>query len=284
MEPTEETDDAVERRYNELCLDLNMDKGTKEEAWESYQKIKTKYTLEGDQMHWLACALYEACRKSVTPTVGRGTMEGNGVSLTRLLRSAKFSLIQFFNKMKKWSDMAGLPQEFIDKVNKLERNFAVSTVIFKKFEPIFSDIFQHPTDSHQNKQNRNKKQRRMPCTSTEVFNFCWTMFIQVKGHFPAISDDLVNSYHLLLCCLDWFYANALMGGRKDLLNPSFEGLPEDFGNRDWKPPTESPCLIKYLCDKHEGLEIEAKVIKEHWWKPHIKKLFDKKVSFLDTQF
>lgn len=40
MEPTEETDDAVERRYNELCLDLNMDKGTKEEAWESYQKIK----------------------------------------------------------------------------------------------------------------------------------------------------------------------------------------------------------------------------------------------------
>lgn len=43
------------------------------------------------------------------------------------------------------------------------------------------------------------------------------------GHFPAISDDLVNSYHLLLCCLDWFYANALMGGRKDLLNPSFEG-------------------------------------------------------------
>lgn len=277
MEPTEETDDAVERRYNELCLDLNMDKGTKEEAWESYQKIKTKYTLEGDQMHWLACALYEACRKSVTPTVGRGTMEGNGVSLTRLLRSAKFSLIQFFNKMKKWSDMAGLPQEFIDKVNKLERNFAVSTVIFKKFEPIFSDIFQHPTDSHQNKQNRNKKQRRMPCTSNEVFNFCWTMFIQVKGHFPAISDDLVNSYHLLLCCLDWFYANALMGGRKDLLNPSFEGLPEDFGNRDWKPPTESPCLIKYLCDKHEGLEIEAKVIKEHWWKPHIKKLFDKKI-------
>ncbi|XP_061162475.1 retinoblastoma-like protein 1 isoform X1 [Saccostrea echinata] len=277
MEPTEDTEDAVERKYNELCLDLNMDKRTKEESWENYQNIKTKYTLEGDQMHWLACALYEACRRSVTPTVGRGTMEGNGVSLTRLLRSAKFSLIQFFNKMKKWSDMAGLPQEFIDKVNKLERNFAVSTVIFKKFEPIFRDIFQHPVESQHNKQNRNKKQRRMPCTSNEVFNFCWTMYVQVKGHFPAISDDLVNSYHLLLCCLDWFYANALMGGRKDLLNPSFEGLPEDFANKDWKPPFECPCIIKLLCDKHEGLEIEARVIKEHWWKPHIKKLFDKKI-------
>lgn len=56
MEPTEETDDAVERRYNELCLDLNMDKGTKEEAWESYQKIKTKYTLEVGQI--FACVRY----------------------------------------------------------------------------------------------------------------------------------------------------------------------------------------------------------------------------------
>ena len=44
-----------------------------------------------------------------------------------------------------------------------------------------------------------------------------------SGHFPAISDDLVNSYHLLLCCVDWFYANALIGSRKDLLNPGFTG-------------------------------------------------------------
>jgi hypothetical protein len=46
MEPSEDTDDAVERKYSELCLDLNMDKRTKEESWESYQKILTKYTLE----------------------------------------------------------------------------------------------------------------------------------------------------------------------------------------------------------------------------------------------
>ena len=48
--------------------------------------------------------------------------------------------------MKKWADMANLPQEFRDKVEKLERNFAVSTVIFKKFEPIFIDIFLDPAN------------------------------------------------------------------------------------------------------------------------------------------
>ena len=45
------------------------------------------------------------------------------------------------------------------------------------------------------------------------------------GHFPAISDDLVNSYHLLLCCLDHLYSNALFTrNRRELLNPNFEGI------------------------------------------------------------
>lgn len=39
-----------------------------------------------------------------------------------------------------------------------------------------------------------------------------------------IGDDLVNSYHLLLCCLDLVFANALLcANRKDLINPSFKG-------------------------------------------------------------
>ncbi|XP_046356555.1 retinoblastoma-like protein 1 isoform X1 [Haliotis rufescens] len=288
---SDEGEANVQQRYEELCLDLNMDKTAEGEAWESYQRIQLNYTLEGDQLHWLACALYEACRRTVVPTVGRGQVEGNCVSLTRLLRSAKFSLIQFFNKMKKWSDMASLPQEFRNKVDRLERNFAVSTVIFKKFEPIFLDIFEAPSEI--SRQQRSRKPRksshsksrvsssernsRLPCTPADVFNFAWTMFVQVKGNFPAISDDLVNSYHLLVCCVDWIYANALLGGRKDLLSPEFSGLPDNYHSRDWKPPVEAPCIIQLLCDKHDGLVVEAKTIKEHWWKPHIKKLYEKRI-------
>ncbi|GFN79274.1 retinoblastoma-like protein 1 [Plakobranchus ocellatus] len=276
-----EGEESVLLKFEEICLDLNMDATAKEEAWQNYQKMLTNYTLEGDQIHWLACALYEACRRMSTPTVGRGTMEGNCVSLTRLLRSSKLSpfhsLIQFFNKMRKWSDMANLPKSFRDKIDKLERNFAVSTVIFKKFEPIFLDIFVNPAQAQDTpRQPRGRKQRRSPCTSQEVFNFAWTLFIQVKGNFPAISDDLVNSYHLLLCCIDWIFANALLGGRKDLLNKDFEGLPSDFLSVNFRPGYEAPCIMQLLCDKHDGLVVEAKTIKEHWWKPFIKKLFEKK--------
>ena len=69
-----------------------------------------------------------------------------------------FSLIEFFNKMRKWADMANLPQDFRDSVGRLERNFNVSTVIFKKFQPIFMGVFQDP-ENEAPKLPRGRKQR-----------------------------------------------------------------------------------------------------------------------------
>lgn len=68
------------------------------------------------------------------------------------------SLIEFFNKMKKWEDMANLPPHFRERTERLERNFTVSAVIFKKYEPIFQDIFKYPQEE-QPRQQRGRKQR-----------------------------------------------------------------------------------------------------------------------------
>ncbi|XP_067292433.1 retinoblastoma-like protein 2 isoform X2 [Pseudorasbora parva] len=275
---SEEEDTLVKTRhaFEDLCRALNMDEESSNRAWRSYENISKNYTLEGSDLHWLACALYVACRSSV-PTIGKGTAEGNYVSLTRILRSSQQSLIEFFNKMKKWQDMANLPIEFQQSTEKLERNFTVTSVIFKKYVPLFKDIFRAPTDELP-RTHRGRKQRRHPCTVTEVFNFCWILFIHAKGNFPMISDDLVNSYHLLLCALDLVYCNALLcSSRKDLLNPAFKGLPEDFNSKDYKPGPGSLCFIEQLCELHDGLVLEAKGVKEHFWKPFIKKLFERKI-------
>lgn len=253
-----------------------MDEAARAEAWDSYRAMSESYTLEGNDLHWLACALYVACRRSV-PTVSKGTVEGNYVSLTRILRCSEQSLIEFFNKMKKWEDMADLPPHFRERTERLERNFTVSAVIFKKYEPIFQDIFKYPQEE-QPRQQRGRKQRRQPCTVSEVFHFCWVLFIYAKGNFPMISDDLVNSYHLLLCALDLVYGNALLcSNRKELVNPNFKGLSEDFHTKDSKPSSDPPCVIAKLCSLHDGLVLEAKGIKEHFWKPYIRKLYEKKL-------
>ncbi|XP_052580692.1 retinoblastoma-like protein 1 isoform X3 [Peromyscus californicus insignis] len=268
---------AAREALQALCQELNLDEGSAAEALDDFTAIRGNYSLEGEVIHWLACSLYVACRRSIIPTVGKGIVEGNCVSLTRILRSAKLSLIQFFSKMKKWMDMSNLPQEFRERIERLERNFEVSTVIFKKFEPIFLDIFQNPYEELP-KLPRSRKQRRIPCSVKDLFNFCWTLFVYTKGNFRMIGDDLVNSYHLLLCCLDLIFANAIMcPNRRDLLNPSFKGLPSDFHAPDFKAAEEPPCIIAVLCDLHDGLLVEAKGIKEHYFKPYISKLYDKKI-------
>lgn len=60
--------------------------------------------------------------------------------------------------MKKWQDMADLPQDFRESTNKLERNFTVSAVIFKKYVPIFKTIFKAPSEEPP-RVHRSRKQR-----------------------------------------------------------------------------------------------------------------------------
>lgn len=117
--------------------------------------------------------------------------------------------------------MANIPPAFRSKMAKLERNFSVSMVIFRKFQPLFDDIFKSVTDDD-NKPSRSRR-RAAPCTVQKAFEFCWTLFICIKAAIPDISDDLVNSYHLLLVCCDFIYNNAFLANRKDLLNPNFIG-------------------------------------------------------------
>ena len=174
--------------------------------------------------------------------------------------------------------MANLSQEMRNKIDYLERNFNVTTIIFKKYRPLFLELFKDP-DLQQQKQNKSKKQRnRQHITANSLFTFCWTLFVQVKSNFSAISADLVNSYHLLIACLDFCFNNALCSDlAKDLLNPNFEQLPKELDRDDFVAPKESICIIKTLSDKYQGIYVDAKGIKEHWYKPYIKRIAEKKL-------
>ncbi|XP_034950219.1 retinoblastoma-like protein 1 [Chelonus insularis] len=275
---SDDTEDSTYSKHQDLCQKLNMDASAASEAWKSYSTIRQNYTLEGDQMHWIGCAVYVACRESSTPTVGRtgSNVEGNCVSLTRLLKLCNLSLIQFFHKCKFWADMANMPQDFRSKIDKLERNFNVSMVIFKKYQPIFTDIFKSPTEDIIRPQ-RSRRHKAVPCTPSKVFEFCWTLFICVKSAFSDISDDLVNSYHLLIVCCDLVYANALVANRKDLLNPKFPGLPANFNSENYEPPKTAECIVGLLCDRHEAVALEALVIKQWSLRNHLNKLFNDKI-------
>lgn len=82
--------------------------------------------------------------------------------------------------MKKWMDMSNLPQEFRERVERLERNFEVSTVIFKKFEPIFLDVFQNPFEET-SKPQRSRKQRYFSCDFSRGLQMLRPLFMLLKN-------------------------------------------------------------------------------------------------------
>ncbi len=119
----------------------------------------TCIVFQGDQLHWLACSLFVACHNSSLPTVNRqGVVGGNGISLTRLLRSCKLPLIEFFSKAKKWADMSNMKSEFRDKIKSLENGFVVTWNLFKKYQEIFVYLFKDPSKDPP-KVQRSRKQR-----------------------------------------------------------------------------------------------------------------------------
>jgi len=64
---------------------------------------------------------------------------------------------------------------------------------------------------------------RVTCSASKLFEFCWTLFVVAKSEFPDLSENLVNSYHLLLACCDYVYTNVLIADLRDILNKSFGG-------------------------------------------------------------
>jgi retinoblastoma-like protein 1 len=132
----------------------------------------------------------------------------------------------FFHKIKQWSAMANMPEEFKKRIENLEGSFAVAYNVFTEFESCFSSIFKTPEhlDFEQVKQHRNRKQKSMPCTPLKMFEFCWTLFITIKCEDISYNNDLVTSNYLLIAICDWAFGNALLADRRDLLNSEFKGI------------------------------------------------------------
>lgn len=106
MVTSDETEDNLYKKHKDLCRIMNLDQQITSQAWESFMAVNNNLSLEvcivlvfhvmkskccvtflkGDPLHWLGCAVFVACRETITPTVGQAFVEGNCVNLTSLLR------------------------------------------------------------------------------------------------------------------------------------------------------------------------------------------------------
>lgn len=279
-----EGDQEIRARFQDVCSDLNMDRLTSDQALHTYENISMNYTLEGNNLHWIACALYVECRNGNVPTVAQTSrIEGNCVSLTRLLSTCNISLLDFFTKMKKWADMANLNERMRQRIETIEKSFCVTAKIYEKYVQIYVGVFKDPRGMAQRRLTKPAKRRvhrPQQCNSQDMFHFIWTLYVYIKGRFSNICCDLVNCYHLLLCCIDYGYCTAMDAKRTDLINPTFfEAQQAKIKDSD----TKDAGIIRELVNSHDGSFEDASVLKTHHFRHPIQQLMEDKVLFGDMK-
>ncbi|XP_077542386.1 retinoblastoma-like protein 2 isoform X2 [Haemaphysalis longicornis] len=279
-----EGDQEIRARFQDVCSDLNMDRLTSDQALHTYENISMNYTLEGNNLHWIACALYVECRNGNVPTVAQTSrIEGNCVSLTRLLSTCNISLLDFFTKMKKWADMANLNERMRQRIETIEKSFCVTAKIYEKYVQIYVGVFKDPRGMAQRRLTKPAKRRvhrPQQCNSQDMFHFIWTLYVYIKGRFSNICCDLVNCYHLLLCCIDYGYCTAMAAKRTDLINPTFfEAQQAKIKDSD----TKDAGIIRELVNSHDGSFEDASVLKTHHFRHPIQQLMEDKVLFGDMK-
>lgn len=274
-----EGDQEVRACFQEVCSSLNMDRLTSDQALNTYENISMNYTLEGNMRHWIACALYVECRNGNVPTVAHTSrIEGNCVSLTRLLSICRISLLDFFTKMKKWADMANLNERMRQRIETIEKSFCVTAKIYEKYVQIFATVFKEHQSAAQRRSIKAVKRRvhrPTQCNSNDMFNFIWTLYVYIKGRFSAICCDLVNCYHLLLCCIDYGYCTALAAKRMDLFDPKFYEAQQDKLKKD--SDNQDVGIIRELVKRHDGNFEDASVLKAHHFRYPIQQLMEEKI-------
>ena len=89
--------------------------------------------------------------------------------------------------------------------------------------------------------------------------------------FKQLNNDLVNSYHLLLCCINLIYLNVkplddddseLKNYKKNLLLVKIAATAANMSKPNHQA-SYNLLFIDYLCKHFDGEPIETKTINEH---------------------
>uniref|UniRef100_A0A0M3KHW1 DUF3452 domain-containing protein n=1 Tax=Anisakis simplex TaxID=6269 RepID=A0A0M3KHW1_ANISI len=200
--------------------------------------------------------------------------------ISKLTRICKISVLEFFDKLSRWVAMAGAARRMQEQVSRIQSSLAVSTVVYKKLLPIFRKVFASPQQSsnspstsspsskeHSEQIKSEQSSKQINCK--KIFELLWTLFIAMKSFASVseqlITDDLMNSFHLLLCSVDFIF--------QDLRNSSsFQHLlNQDFVNLI---PPDEPSALETLCRIFKDVVLDAKHFRAHWWLPKLHSLIN----------
>ncbi|KAI1719520.1 retinoblastoma-associated protein A domain-containing protein [Ditylenchus destructor] len=238
-------------------LDATINGELIEKAWKQYDTVGQQVILEGPQKPWIACAFYTSAWQAAPLGAQEPVYK---YSVSKLLNICNLSVLEFFEKLNKWAEMISAKGRLMEHINRVQANLAVSTVIYKKFLPIFRRVFLNQQPQSPAKVRSNQPQ----LTVSQIFEFTWIMYIAMKKQFKDSVDGLMDSYHLLLCIIHMIFENVNDMKLSSMLNTEFANCLE----------VKNQTPLEYMCEAFEGVVLDAKHFETHWLGPKLRSLAD----------
>ncbi|XP_031428231.1 retinoblastoma-associated protein isoform X2 [Clupea harengus] len=231
-----------------LCKDLQVTNSLCNHAWSIWKKASDsmeKMTDSNKQL-WAACLFVAAI-----------DMDASTPGFTDVQKAAGLNMKPFLEVMKNLDVNIDIISPKVNSaVSRLEKKYDVSLALYQRFEKIWKDIYAQSAEAE----------------STEIFKSIWTMFLLAKGSFLQMEDDLVISFHLLICVLEFFIKRS----PSSLLRPLYSSklTPTRSSRRNQgkakpRPPEVNEPLLEVVCKENECSLDEVKNLYETVFSPFL---------------
>lgn len=176
-----------------FCKNLLVSDLVCDQAWKMWKTVQETVNelVEGRIKLWGACLF-------VTVT----DLDAACFTLTQLLTAVNMNVKTFLGLVRKLDvNLDTISTKVNTALMRLEKKFDVTLALFQRFEKTCKNIFVYGS----NEKNQ------------ELARSCWTMFLLAKGKALQMEDDLVISFQLLLCAMEYYIKRCPV----DLLQPLY---------------------------------------------------------------
>ncbi|CAL1573675.1 unnamed protein product [Knipowitschia caucasica] len=179
-----------------FCKNLLVSDLVCEQTWKLWKTVQetVNEVVDGRMQLWGACLF-------VTVT----DLDAASFTLTQLLKTIKINLKGFLGLVRKLDvNLDTISTKVNAAVMRLEKKYEVTLALYQRFEKICKNIFVMGTSEG----------------NQDLARSCWTLFLLAKGKALQMEDDLVISFQLLLCAMEYFIKRS----PADLVQPLYKSV------------------------------------------------------------
>lgn len=177
-----------------LCKSLYVSDLVCDHAWKLWKTVQETIdeVAEGQTKLWGACVFVTVI-----------DMDAACFTLTQVLKAVKMNVKEFLGLVRKLDvNLDTISPKVNLAIMRMEKKYDVTLALYQRFEKTCKSIFALDSDGKDREHVRS----------------CWTLFLLAKEKALQMEDDLVISFQLLLCALEYFIKRCPV----DLLQPLYK--------------------------------------------------------------